>query len=133
MNDSGTVQVLSKAAFGRLEGLPWPAAMAALAVLYFYVHYVFASLTAQTTALYPGFLAAAVAAGAPPMPAAILLAVLSSLNAGLTHYGTGSAPIFFSAGYVSQPAWWKLGFVISLLQLAIWLGVGPLWWSLLRL
>jgi di/tricarboxylate transporter len=38
----------------------------ALAVSYFYLHYTFASLTAQTTALYPGFLAAALSAGVPP-------------------------------------------------------------------
>jgi DASS family divalent anion:Na+ symporter len=131
LNESGTVKLLSGAAFESLNGWPWEAALGALVLLYLYVHYVFPSLTAQAIALYPGFLAAAVTAGAPPMHAAMALAAFSSLNAGLTHYGTGSAPIFFGAGYVSQSAWWRLGFVISVVNVAIWLGVGSLWWKLI--
>jgi DASS family divalent anion:Na+ symporter len=103
-----------------LAGWPWGAALAALALVYFYVHYLFASM-------------AALAAGAPPMMAALPLAYLSSLNAGMTHYGTGSAPIFFGAGYVPPGAWWKIGFRISLVNAAIWLGVGPLWWKAIGL
>ena len=131
LNESGTIKVLSGAAFARLNGWPWPAAFCALVLLYLYVHYAFASMTAHVTALYPAFLAAAVAAGAPPMHAALALAVFSNLDAGLTHYGTGSAPIFFGARYVSQAAWWKLGFQISLVNVVIWLGVGSLWWKLI--
>ena len=88
-------------------------------------------MTAHITALYPGFLAAALAAGAPPLLAALALAYFSNLNAGITHYGTGSAPVFFGSGYVSQADWWKIGFLISILNLAIWLGVGMWWWKLL--
>ena len=46
-------------------------------------------MTAQVTALYPGFLAAALAAGVPPLLAALPLAYFSNLNAAMTHYGTG--------------------------------------------
>jgi len=48
----------------------WIAALPALLVAYLYLHYGFASMTAHVTALYPGFLAAALAAGAPPLLAA---------------------------------------------------------------
>jgi len=82
-------------------------------------------------ALYPGFLAAGLAAGAPPLLMALLLAFFSNLDAGITHYGTGSAPVYFGAGYVPQTTWWRLGFLISLLNLIIWLGIGSLWWKLL--
>jgi DASS family divalent anion:Na+ symporter len=82
-------------------------------------------------ALYSSFLSMALLAGSPPLLAAVALAYFSNLDAGLTHYGTGSAPVFFGAGYVSQGAWWKLGFLISLLNLAIWIGVGSLWWKVL--
>jgi len=105
--------------------------MAVLLITYLYVHYAFASMTAHVTALYPGFLAAAVATGAPALMAALPLAFFSNLNAGLTHYGTGSAPVYFNSGYVSQSEWWKLGFLISLLNLVVWLGVGSLWWKAL--
>lgn len=129
LNESGTIKVLSGAAFSGLNGWPWQGALCALVLMYLYVHYAFASMTAHVMALYPGFLAAAVASGAPPMQAALALAVFSNLDAGLTHYGTGSAPIFFGARYVSQAAWWKLGFQISLMNVVIWLGVGSLWWK----
>jgi DASS family divalent anion:Na+ symporter len=133
LNSSGVVKLVSQALFAHMTGWPWGAALAALALVYFYVHYLFASMTAQVTALYPAFFAAALAAGAPPMMAALPLAYLSSLNAGMTHYGTGSAPIFFGAGYVQPGAWWKIGFRVSLVNAAIWLGAGPLWWKAIGL
>jgi DASS family divalent anion:Na+ symporter len=63
--------------------------------------------------------------------AALPLAFFSNLNAGITHYGTGSAPVYFGAGYVSQTDWWKLGFIVSLVNIAVWLGIGPVWWKLI--
>ena len=56
----------------------------------------------------------------------------SSLNAATTHYGTGPAPIVFGAGYLTQAAWWRIGFLISLVHLAIWLPIGFLWWKVDR-
>ena len=131
LTDSGVIRVISNSVFGRLQGWPWPAAVAVLAVLYLYVHYGFASMTPHVTALYPGFLAAGLVAGAPPLLMALLLAFFSNLDASITHYGTGSAPVYFGAGYVSQSTWWRLGFLISLVDVIIWLGLGPWWWKLL--
>ena len=129
MNEMGAIRVLSGGLFGAVQGWAWPLALAVLVTAYCYVHYGFASLTGHVTALYPAFLAASLAAGAPPMMAALALAYFSNLNAAMTHYGTGSAPVFFGAGYVRQGEWWRLGFVISLVNLAIWLGIGPVWWK----
>jgi DASS family divalent anion:Na+ symporter len=127
----GVVGVLSKSAFHYVQGWPAVAALATLVAAYQYIHYGFASMTAQATALYPAFLAAAIAAGASPLVGALSLAYFSNINAAMTHYGTGSAPVFFGAGYVTQAEWWRVGFLVSLLNLAIWLGVGLAWWKLL--
>ena len=116
-----------------MAGWAWPAALAALVISYCYIHYGFASMTAQVTALYQPFFAAALAAGAPPMMAALALGYFSNLNASMTHYGTGSAPVFFGAGYVSQVEWWKMGFLISVVQVVIWLGIGSIWWKIIGL
>ncbi|MBI4874611.1 MAG: DASS family sodium-coupled anion symporter [Acidobacteria bacterium] len=107
----------------------WSWILLILALVYFYSHYGFASLTAHVTAMYGPFLAVAVAAGAPAPLAALVLAFLSNLNACLTHYSTGPAPILFGAGYVTQTDWWKLGFVVSMVNLAIWGGVGLPYWK----
>jgi DASS family divalent anion:Na+ symporter len=131
LNEIGVIKILSGKLFGLMAGWPWGLALVALVVSYCYIHYSFASMTAHVTALYPGFLAAALAAGVPPMLAALPLAYFSNLNAAMTHYGTGSAPVYFGAGYVRQGDWWRLGFWISVLNLAIWMGVGPVWWKLI--
>jgi DASS family divalent anion:Na+ symporter len=131
LNDTGVVAIISKAVFAHLAGWSWVAALAALVAAYLYVHYMFASMTAQATALYPGFLTAALLAGTPPLIAALPLAYFSNLNAGITHYGTGSAPIYFGAGYVKQSTWWKLGFLISLMNLVFWVAIGLLWWRVI--
>lgn len=130
MNEIGVVRILSGKLFGLMAGWTWPLVLVALVVSYCYIHYSFASMTAHVTALYPGFLAAALAGGVPPMLAALPLAYFSNLNAAMTHYGTGSAPVFFNAGYVRQSEWWRLGFLISIINLVIWMGIGPIWWKL---
>lgn len=133
LNELGVVKILSGKLFAVTAGWPWPMALMLLVAAYCYVHYTFASMTAQVTALYPGFLAAALAAGVPPLAAALPLAYFSNLNAAMTHYGTGSAPVYFNAGYVRQGDWWRIGFFISLVNLAIWLGLGMLWWKIVGL
>jgi DASS family divalent anion:Na+ symporter len=130
LSATGVVKVLSEAVFVHLAGVPWALALAVLVLVYFYIHYAFASLTAQVTALYAAFLTAALATGAPPMLAALPLAYFSNLNAGITHYGTGSAPVFFGTGYVDEREWWRIGFLVSLVNVSIWLGIGTAWWKL---
>lgn len=111
----------------------WQWILLILGLTYFYSHYGFASMTAHVTAMYAPFLAVAVAAGAPALLAALLLGFFSTLNAAMTHYSTGPAPIYFGAGYVDQRAWWRVGFAVSVAHIAVWLGVGGVWWRILRL
>lgn len=128
LNVQGVIPLISSQVFSQFQGWPWALALAALVLTYVYSHYTFASMTAHVSALYPGFLGAALAAGVPPPLAAWSLAFFSNLNAGITHYGTGSAPVYFGPGYVRQGTWWSIGFVVSVVNLAIWLGVGLPWW-----
>jgi divalent anion:Na+ symporter, DASS family len=116
-----------------VHGWPWWWALVAMLVVYLYAHYAFASLVAHVTAMFPAFFATALALGAPPLVAAVAFGVFSNVNAALTHYGTGPAPIIFGAGYVSQPAWWRIGFILSIAHLAIWLPIGFVWWRVLGL
>jgi len=128
---AGVVQVLSQRAFVFFHGWSAPAALAGLVLFYLYVHYAFASMTAQVTVLYPGFLAAALASGVNPLVGGLALGYFSNLNAAMTHYGTGSAPVYFGTGYVSQRTWWKVGFLLSFINVTLWLGIGLVWWKIL--
>ncbi|GBC77056.1 Putative malate transporter YflS [bacterium HR08] len=112
-------------------GWSWWGALLVLALIYFYAHYGFASITAHVTAMYIPFLVVVLAAGAPAPLAVHALAYLSNVMAGLTHYGTTPAPIYFGAGYVAQTVWWRLGVIASWVNLAIWLGIGAVWWKAL--
>jgi DASS family divalent anion:Na+ symporter len=133
LNEFGLTRWFSDRIGGAVAGIGWQSAFVLLSVSYFYSHYFFASNLSQISSMYAPFLAVAVAAGTPPALAALLLAFFSNLFACTTHYGTGPAPVFFGSGYVELGAWWKLGAVISVAHIAIWLGIGGAWWKLLGL
>jgi divalent anion:Na+ symporter, DASS family len=101
--------------------------------VYFYSHYLFVSNTAHVSAMFAPFLAIMLAMGAPPLPAALLLAAFSSIDACLTHYGTPSGPILFAGGEVSIGAWWRAGAVLSVVHIVLWLVLGTAWWRLVGL
>ena len=62
---------------------------------------------------------------------ALVLAFFSNLYACLTHYGDGAAPIFFGSGYIELKDWWRIGFLLSVVHLVVWLGVGLIWWKVI--
>ena len=88
-------------------------------------------MTAHVTSLFSILLVTAISAGAPKFISAMLLGVISSLCAGITNYGTGSAPVFFNSRYLTIKQWWGVGFFVSVFNLFIWLVVGGLWWRFL--
>jgi DASS family divalent anion:Na+ symporter len=131
LNEYGLVSWFGKEFGAHLEGYRLIVVYAVVAVVYFYSHYLFASATAHISALYPLSLALLIAAGAPPFASAIALGALSSIYGCLTQYAIGSGPVMFGAGYVTQGEWWRVGFIMSVIYLTIWLLIGPLWWMLL--
>ena len=131
--ETGLTGRFAQSAAALTGGWPWWGAFLALLLVYVYAHYGFASITAHVTAMYVPFLSVMLVADAPPAVAAMSLAYASNLMAGLTHYGTTPAPIYFGAGYVSQATWWRLGLVASAASLTIWLTFGLAWWRVLGL
>jgi DASS family divalent anion:Na+ symporter len=131
LGESGVTRQFAEFAAGMTVGWGWGLALVVLLLVYFYAHYGFASITAHVTAMYIPFLVVMIAAGAPPLLAVLGLTYASNLQASLTHYGTTPAPIYFGSGYVTQREWWSIGFVISLVTLAIWGTLGLAWWKLL--
>jgi hypothetical protein len=103
----------------------------ALALIYFYAHYAFASISAHALAMYLPFLLVIISGRRAGRPAALMLAYLSNLSASLTHYGTTSGPIYFGAGYVSQQTWWKLGFDHFDSEHPHLPTVGIVWWKII--
>jgi DASS family divalent anion:Na+ symporter len=133
LGETGIIKRFADAAAGFTSGWVWWTALALLLLIYFYVHYGFASITAHATAMFIPFVTVIIAAGAPPYLAVLSLAYFSNLSASLTHYGTTPAPIYFGSGYASQRLWWRIGLIASLITIPIWVIFGFAWWKLLRL
>ncbi len=133
LNTLGFIGWFAKLVSSSMGDMNWILVTAILLLIYVYAHYFFASLTAHITAMYAAFGAVAIAAGAPAMLIALVFAYASNLMMPITHYGGAPAPIIFSAGYVTQGEWWKLGFIITVINLLIWSIIGSIWWKVLGL
>jgi DASS family divalent anion:Na+ symporter len=129
----GLIGWFSQSIGSHVSGLSWEAAFISLVLVYFFSHVFFASNTAHVSAMYAAFLGVCLAAGTPPLLAALVLGFSSSLFSSTTHYGTGSAVILYGANFVPLSAWWGCGWVISFINIAIWLFVGGMWWKVLGL
>ena len=131
LRDLGVVSWFAGEMQERVVGLDGFAVAIILALAYFYSMYGFSMLTGHITALAAAFFAVAHAAGAPPLLIVALLAPFGNLCACLTNYSTGPVVIYFGLDYVPAGRWFRIGFLVSLYHLVIWLGLGLAWWKLL--
>ena len=130
LNEAQVTTEFARLVGGAFGGLGWPALFACALGIYFYAHYGFASITAHILAMYPPFLALLLAKGAPVGLMIFAFACFANLAAGLTNYGTTPSPMFFAHDYVSMKTWWRIGFIISLVNIAVWSTIGFAWWKL---
>jgi L-tartrate/succinate antiporter len=125
LNRVGFLGWFAAGTVGALAPLPVVARMVAIVLAFFVAHYMFASLTAHTTALLPAFLAVVAASpDLPRRPLSLLLCYTLGLMGVLTPYATGSAPIYYASGYVTRREFWRLGAIFGALYLAVLVGLG---------
>jgi L-tartrate/succinate antiporter len=100
---------------------------------FFFLHYLFASLTAHTSALLPVFLGVAVnIPGVSRTAVALLLCYTLGLMGILTPYATGPSPIYYGAGYVRGKYFWLLGLILGLIFFVCYVAVTLPWLSFLK-
>ena len=133
LNKLGFMKWMAESTAKYVSGWAWLTAFIVLTLVYFYAHYFMASMTAHVTAFFPPFAAVMATAGAPPLLVGLMLGYMSNLNAAMTHYGTGPAPIYFGAGYVDIKEWWAYGLLISIIHIALWFVLGFPYWKFLGL
>jgi divalent anion:Na+ symporter, DASS family len=133
LNNTGATKVFAEQVGAQFTGFPWMVVLLLTLLVFFYAHYFFASITAHMLAMLPPFVIMLIAVGVPPLLAVYSLLCLANLTAGLTHYGTTTGPILFSQQYVSFADWWRTGFLVSIVNLVIWLTAGVWWWRLIEL
>jgi len=121
----GFVGWFAKGVAALLAGLAPVTVMIALVILFFFVHYMFASSTAHTTAVLPVVLAAGAAVpGIPTLTFALLLCYSLGLMGVISPYATGPAPIWYGSNYVPQRDFWRLGLIFGFVFLGVLLLVG---------
>ena len=121
LNEVGILKWIGKGTEIYLSTLSPTMLMISMIVLFFVLHYFFASLTAHTTALLPIFVVIASKLIAPEqlMTFMILLTSTIGLMGIITPYGTGPSPIWYGAGYITQGKWWALGAIFAAIYIAV--------------
>ena len=131
LKEKGVIDWFAASVQGYTVGLDGLAVALVLAVVYFYSMYGFSMLTGHIAAMVAAFMAVALAAGTPPLLMVALLAYTSNLCGCTTNYSTGPIIIYFGLGYVPVATWFRVGFIVSLFHLIVWLGAGLVWWKVL--
>lgn len=121
----GFIKWFAQFAAAHLGGMDPTITLGALVAVYFLSHYMFASLTAHTTAMYPVMMAVGLALpGLPADKLAMALAMTTGLTGVITPYATGSALPYYNSGYIKPAEFWGLGFLFGALFLAALLFIG---------
>jgi L-tartrate/succinate antiporter len=108
-----------------LGGMPPTLTIIALVTVYYFSHYMFASLTAHTTALMPVMLAVGLAIpGLPADKLALALAMTTGIMGVITPYATGPGLAYYESGYLKSALFWKLGTIFGFICLGTLLLVG---------
>ena len=116
-----------------LSTLGTSAAIVLLVGTFYYMHYLFASTSAHTSALLPGFLGvAALIPDVSPMTGALLLAYPLGLIGILTPYGIGPSPIYYGGGYIPGRDFWIYGFILGLIFFLVYMVIIIPWLAFLN-
>ena len=98
-----------------------------LVLIFFFTHYMFASVTAHTTAMLPVMLTVGSTIPGMPMQAFALLLVLSGgIMSVLTPYAGGPNPVYYGSGYLPTKDFWLLGAIFGAIFFGLWLAIGTL-------
>ena len=118
------------AAHGRVSPVM---AMLLLVALFFFIHYLFASIIAHVTAVLPVMLAIGTAIpGMPVAQFALLLCLTLGLMGIISPYATGPSPVYYGSGYLPSRDYWWLGAIFGVIFLGVLLLVGTPWLFALR-
>jgi len=132
LNKFGLTTWFGNFAAAKFSNVSWEIGFVSMLLIYFYVHYFFASSVAHVGALYLPMVTVSVKLGAPAFATALAFGIASNIYGSLTHYGCGPAPILYGSGYITLKEWWGLGFIMSLFNLFVWLVIGGMWWRFLQ-
>ncbi len=128
----GFVKWLAQAIGGHMTGLTPLMAMVVLTLVFFFLHYMFASITAHVTAVLPVMLAVGSAIPGINMPQfAMMLSGTLGIMGILTPYATGPSPVYYGSGYLPAKDYWRLGAIFGVIFIGAYLLIGVPWFAMI--
>ncbi|MGE9549737.1 anion permease [Erwinia amylovora] len=128
---SGFIDWFATTMSTHLAGFSPDMTLIVLVLVFYFAHYLFASLSAHTATLLPVILAVGKGLPGVSMEHLSMLLVLSiGLMGVLTPYATGPGVIIYGCGYVKSKDYWRLGGILGVVYIAALLLVG---WPILSL
>jgi DASS family divalent anion:Na+ symporter len=127
LNELGFMSYAGQRLASHMIGLSWPVTYVSLIVLYVAIHYMFVSQSSQVLALLGVFLDVGVRGGVPAPLMAFALLFASSYFSVITPQAGSQNVIFVGSGYLTQKELYRLGLLVTLFFLAVFLVVGTAW------
>ena len=127
LNELGFMGYVGERLASALGGLSWPTLYVTLIVLYVFIHYLFVSQTSQVLALLGVFLDVGTRGKVPVALMAFGLLFASSYFSVITPQGGSQNIIFVASGYLTQRELYKLGLIVTVVFLAVYLLIGSPW------
>ena len=127
LNELGFMGYVGQRLASYIVGLSWQMTYVILVALYVLIHYMFVSQTSQVLALLGVFLDVGIRGGVPAPLMAFALLFASSYFSVITPQGGSQNVIFVSSGYLTQPELYRLGLLVTLFFLAVFLIIGTPW------
>lgn len=127
LNELGFMGYVGQRLALRLGGLPWPVIYVALVVVYVAIHYMFVSQSSHVLALLGVFLDVGIRGGVPAPLMAFALLFASSYFSVITPQGGSQNVIFVAGGYLTQREFYRLGLLLTLFFLSVFLVIGTAW------
>jgi DASS family divalent anion:Na+ symporter len=127
LNELGFMGYVGQRLASYMGGLSWPLTYVALIVIYVAIHYMFVSQSSQVLALLGVFLDVGIRGGVPPQVMAFSLFFASSYFSVITPQGGSQNVIFVGSGYLTQRELYRLGLLMTIFFMVIFLTIGTGW------
>jgi L-tartrate/succinate antiporter len=132
LNRTGFVKWFAAWVAAHMTGFTPTSALVVLVLIFFFGHYLFASVTAHVTALLPVMLAVGTTIPGMNMPLyALSLCLTLGIMGIISPYATGPSPVYYGSGYLPSADYWRLGAVFGVIFIAAFVLVGLPWMAMI--
>jgi L-tartrate/succinate antiporter len=129
----GFVKWFAETISGPVAGVSPHVAIAALLLINFFGHYLFASVTAHVTAMIPVLIAVgSTIAGVNMHTLALALCLQLGIMGIITPFASGPSPVYYGSGYLPAADYWRLGGIFGVIFFAAFLLIGVPWMLMIR-